>query len=75
MMKRIFAVACSFALAAAMTQNKQVRVAETDAPDSTRNKDRIPPPPAAHPNRAWQQGEIANPDSVENKDQYKLDAR
>jgi hypothetical protein len=75
MKSRIFGIVCSLVLAGALTTNQQVRAAESDAPDSTRNKDRVPAPPPEHPNRAWQRAEIVNPDSVENKDQYKLDAR
>lgn len=70
-MKRILATACTLALAAALTPNAQWRAAESDCPDSTRYSNRVIPAKAEHPRREWQKGEINNPHSVENKDQYR----
>ena len=70
-MKRLFAAACTLALAAALTPNARWRAAESDCPDSTRYNNREIPAKAEHPRRVWQEGEINSPDSVENKDQYR----
>jgi hypothetical protein len=72
-MKRLFATACTVALAAALSTNAQWRAAEADSPDSTRYNNRVIPPKAEHPRLQWQKGEINNPHSVENKDQYRHD--
>ena len=70
MKSRIFGIVCSVVLAGALSTNKQVRVAESEAPDSTRNASREIAPPAEHPRQAWQKAEVVNPHSVDNKDQY-----
>ncbi|HEX4384651.1 MAG TPA: hypothetical protein VH083_16935 [Myxococcales bacterium] len=69
-MKRLFATACTVALAAILSTNAQVRRAESEAPDSTRYNSREPLAQVEHPRRAVQGSEINNPDSVENNNQY-----
>jgi hypothetical protein len=69
-MTRNFSFVCSFLLAAALSQNKQVRLAERGAPDSTRYQDREVPPKTEHLTRAWDDSEINAPDGLQNAHQY-----
>jgi hypothetical protein len=69
-MTRLLSITCSLLFAAALSQNKQVRLAERQAPDSTRYQDREVPPKVEDLTRAWDDAEINAPDGLQNTRQY-----